>query len=440
MYLPQPFRTIPRHVLTALASLALAPILLLGCASEGPLRPPSLHLPAPAEKLSAERNGDRVILDWSTPAKTTDGELIKGSMAADVCLDLAPESAPPPPKKGTRVRTKKASSAASPTDQQTACLRVAHQPAAPGVAGQAVVEMGALATGAPRLVWYQIELENAEGRAAGVSAPVFVAAGQAPPPVAGLSVTPRREAALVAWKPEPGRATMELKRTLVATADGPVQATAARSTRTQQPFAPGAQKGPPREVVMRPDGAGAKDPGGMIDSGVRDGDSYTYVAQRVETVTLGEHKLELRGLPSAPVSFSFRDTFPPRVPTGLVLVPGGGFGEPPSIDLVWDSNIEADLLGYNVYRSRDGAAFERLNDVPLPAPSYRDMHVEPGHQYTYRSRRSISVRTRAIRAQWQPRLYVDKGEPCGTQRSFWPKARFTFRFRSAMEFYGPRRR
>jgi hypothetical protein len=122
----------------------------------------------------------------------------------------------------------------------------------------------------------------------------------------------------------------------------------------------------------------------MIDPTVRDGDTYTYIAQRVQTVTLGEHMLELRGAPSVPVTFSFRDTFPPRVPTGLVLVPGGGFGEPASIDLVWDANIEPDLLGYNVYRSQDGGGFERLNAVPLPAPSYRDMQVEPGRRYTYR--------------------------------------------------------
>ncbi len=122
----------------------------------------------------------------------------------------------------------------------------------------------------------------------------------------------------------------------------------------------------------------------MIDPGVQDGDTYTYVAQRVQTFSLEGHTLELRGEPSAPVTFAFRDTFPPRMPTGLVLVPGGGFGEPASIDLVWDSNFEPDLLGYTVYRSQDGGSFERLNAAPLAVPSYRDMKVEPGRRYTYR--------------------------------------------------------
>jgi hypothetical protein len=385
MVLREIFRRDGRRAASTLALLACGAVLnpgwILGCASQGPLQPPSLHLPAPAERLTAERRGDQVVLDWTTPAKTTDGELIQGAMAADVCLDLAPEEAPAAAKKAARVHTRKAAGQTGET--QSACLRVAHLAVAPGL-GHAVVDLGALATGAPRLVAYQIELENARGRSAGVSAAAFVAAGAAPPPVTGLRVTPRREAALVAWKAEPGRESMELKRTLVATAAGPVAAAAAERGKGPPGFTPGAPKGPAREVVLRAEGSEGTDAGGMIDTTVRDGDSYIYVAQRVATVTLGEHTLELRGRPSAAVPFAFRDIFPPQVPTGLVLVPGGGFGEPASIDLVWDANFEPDLLGYNVYRSQDGGSFERLNPAPLTAPAYRDLQVEAGPRYTYR--------------------------------------------------------
>ena len=64
-------------------------------------------------------------------------------------------------------------------------------------------------------------------------------------------------------------------------------------------------------------------------------------------------------------------------------MPGGGFGEAPSIDLSWDANIEADVAGYNVYRS-EGAAFARVNAELVATPAFRDMHVEAGRQYTYR--------------------------------------------------------
>lgn len=126
-----------------------------------------------------------------------------------------------------------------------------------------------------------------------------------------------------------------------------------------------------------------KDAGGMIDTSVRDGDTYTYVAQRVQTVSLNGQKFELRSVPSAPVTFTYHDVFPPKAPAGLVLVPGGGFGETPSIDLSWDANYERDILGYNIYRS-DGGGFAKINNEPVSVPAFHDTHVEPGHQYTYR--------------------------------------------------------
>jgi hypothetical protein len=366
--------------------LVLLPLTLvlafeIGCASQGPLQPPSLRLPALAEKLTAERVGTRVHLAWTTPAKTTDGDLIKGPMSASVCLDTAPSATPPPPgpKKGRRKKT-----ASTPTTPAATCSAVAHLAVTPGPSQTTTELSPALSSGSPSLVAYSIELQNANGRSAGQSAPVYVAAGSAPPPVGPLSISARRESAIIQWKPEPGASLMELKRTLIATAEGPVSATPPAPAKTAAPFSPTGSKTPPRELVLRPDVKSAKDPGGISDPGVRDGDTYTYVAQRVLAVTLEGHALELRSPPSAPATFAYRDTFPPKPPTGLVLVPGGGFGEPPSIDLAWDANFEPDLLGYNVYRGDGDAAFVKINPEPLPTPSYRDLQVEPGRQYTYR--------------------------------------------------------
>src|ERR1700677_1156322 len=93
---PPSFRCLANPYPWAVALLSLAVALETGCASQGPLQPPSLHLPAPAEKLTAERVGDQVLLSWTTPAKTTDGDLIKGSISANVCLDTSPSATPPP--------------------------------------------------------------------------------------------------------------------------------------------------------------------------------------------------------------------------------------------------------------------------------------------------------------------------------------------------------
>jgi hypothetical protein len=149
------------------------------------------------------------------------------------------------------------------------------------------------------------------------------------------------------------------------------------------PLSPGAPKAPPREVTLQADHTAA-DPAGMIDTTILDGNTYTYVAQRLQVIVLAGRTLEVRGDSSPVATFTYKDTFPPKPPTGLVLIPGGGFGEAPSIDLSWDANLERDMLGYNVYRSQDTAAFTRLTAEPVPAPAFRDMHVEPGHKYTYR--------------------------------------------------------
>jgi hypothetical protein len=253
---------------------------------------------------------------------------------------------------------------------------------APG-ASKVVVELGApLNAGAPRAVAYSVELLNDRGKSAGPSSPVFIAAGTAPPATGSLKISPRRESAVVEWQPDAAPAVVELKRTLVATSAGPVSdAPKVKQDKSPTPFSP-TPKEPPHEVVLRPDAEG-KDAGGMVDATVREGDTYTYVAQRVETVTLAGHPLEMRSALSPAATFTYHDVFPPKAPTGLLLVPGGGFGEPPSIDLSWDANFENDVVGYNIYRS-SGADFVKQNAEPIAVPSFRDMHAEPGQQYTYR--------------------------------------------------------
>jgi fibronectin type 3 domain-containing protein len=81
--------------------------------------------------------------------------------------------------------------------------------------------------------------------------------------------------------------------------------------------------------------------------------------------------------------------FPPSAPTGLAAIPGGGFGQPASIDLSWEPNSESDLLGYNVYRaeapvSGASASFTRLNPEPIPGTAFRDLNAQPSHSYLYR--------------------------------------------------------
>ena len=74
---------------------------------------------------------------------------------------------------------------------------------------------------------------------------------------------------------------------------------------------------------------------------------------------------------------------PPAAPTNLVAVPGDGV-----VDLSWDANTEADLTGYNVYRSEVPASIDPTMDTPLgsvPAglEAYQDNTVANGTTYFY---------------------------------------------------------
>ncbi len=363
----------------ALSLSCVAALIPLGCASAGQPRPPSLHLPGLAQKLVAARVGDEVKLSWTTPSTTTDGESIRGPVVASVCLDIpsgAAAKAVPRAKRGKRPEI-------SPSSEAP-CNVVATTPASPGPVATSVPLPASLRVGSPTAVAVRVELANGNGRSAGPSAPALVPAGAAPAAVDSLRISARREGAQVQWKPVDGTAVVELKRTVV---DLPATIAPARTSAASAPpprFLPRAANSSVREVALRPDTSSTADPGGVIDRTVQDGGSYLYVAQRVETVTLAGQTLELRSAPSSPVAFAFHDIFPPRAPTGLLLVPGGAFGQPPSLDLSWDPNPESDVLGYNIYRAEGGSEFVRRNAEPVPESAFRDLEVQPGHTYLYR--------------------------------------------------------
>jgi fibronectin type 3 domain-containing protein len=71
--------------------------------------------------------------------------------------------------------------------------------------------------------------------------------------------------------------------------------------------------------------------------------------------------------------------FLPQTPTNLADYP-----QVTSIDLIWDSNQELDIAGYNVYRSTiQGQLGTLLNSTLIPHNMYHDWAVEDGIYYYY---------------------------------------------------------
>ncbi|MEO6805067.1 MAG: hypothetical protein ABI286_03405 [Edaphobacter sp.] len=359
----------------------------VGCASPGPPRPPSLNLPEVVTDLSADRAGDVVELHWTTPEKTTDRLNIKDAMTAEVC----------------RV------AATTPSPHPSNCVAVTRLPVQPGPTHVEVALSADLTIDPPELLAYRVRILNAHGRSAGFSPEAFAASGVAPQPIDQLSATPTRDGAVLQWQQKDTSAAVELDRLIVGPNGVVLTEPAQHKVATKSSSRPAIRKQPavsqkpvagtppkplltnspaPVEVRLRTPPQ-STDAGGTIDHTAQSGETYRYTAQRVRTVTLAGHTLELRSIVSSPVTVVMRSIFPPHAPSGLEAVPGGATAADRSIDLSWSPNTEDDLAGYIVYRQEidlKGVAAgtaTRLNPIPVVGPAFRDQTAITGHRYAY---------------------------------------------------------
>ena len=317
---------------------------LAGCGTPGAPQPPSLDLPDRVTDLSAARTGNQVSLTWTMPKKNTDKLLLKGEVNVRVCRKL--DAGPCQPADGPLLL-------------------------APGADGHFSETLpSALASGPPRALSYFVELKNRSGRSAGLSNAAVVAAGEAPPPVTGLTAEVRKAGVVLRWKPDEKDVAIRLHRLLM---NPP-------SAKPKEGLMAPAPEPVEQDLLVE---AGSQ--GHALDKSVRFGESYEYRAQRVIPVEADGQKLELNGDLSQPVRVQVKDVFPPEMPKGLAAVASvGENGAGPAIDLSWQPDSEADLAGYIVYRREEDGAWQRISPPqPVVGPAFHDAQVQPGHSYHY---------------------------------------------------------
>jgi hypothetical protein len=374
-----------RGVTSAICSLksAIAVVLLVAlvaCAAPSPPLPPSLELPAPATDLHAVRKGNGVVLTWTVPQQTTDGEGIRFLGPTRVCRALlsAPEA--------TRDRTKEKLADCSTPAAELTSLQLDTSKEKPSSSGPERVSArykDPLPVNWMRdpaaSVLYAIESLNTSQRSAGLSNQVRVSAALTKPPPTDFAVQLTVQGVLLTWTgpllstPGGGGTPHYFYRVLRSTEGAP-----------QSTLVGEIEQG--RQAQMR-----------LVDNAFVWEKTYEYrinVTTRIATGTSHACHAESNALPacqdsmdvegedSPAVTVVARDTFPPAVPIALQAV-FSGVGQKPFIDLTWNANTEADLSGYNVYRHDGAGQPVRINAELVKAPAFRDVSVASGKTYFY---------------------------------------------------------
>ena len=329
-------------------------VALAGCGVPGVPKPPSLELPEPVTDLGAVRKGDRVYLEWTVPAETTDRLAVRRLGPTRICrsLEAMRECANPvgevlTPQISGRIPqpTKSAKSAgkvqANYTDSLPQTLLV-EKPSAQ--------------------IFYAISVLNKNGRGAGISNIVHVSAVAALLPPTDFRAQVAAEGVVLSWTRIPHASeTPELR----------------HSYRVYRRLEGGDSDAVVGEVPL--DASATQ----LVDHSFEWEKTYFYRATMVTEIhEEGRPEVQFEGDDTPAVKIFAHDVFPPAVPSGLQAA-FSGVGQQPFIDLIWAPDTDADLAGYNVFRREGGSEPAKINSELAKAPAFRDIHVASGKTYVY---------------------------------------------------------
>lgn len=322
--------------------------MLTACATMGPPQPPSLRLPQPPSDLRASRKGDHVTLRWTLPNRTTDRETIRSLGPTRICRGVGKLK-----DCGTPVGK------ASPFSK----LPTTNSPRRPEGSFEDVLPASIKSDSPDAFVTYAVEVLNQDGHGAGLSNQVRVPLAHTLPPPLNFEAQLVPEGVQLSWS---------------ASASPSPQAGVHYIYRVYR-YGIGNNE----RILVGELPLGNEQGYLLTDSTIEWEKTYEYRAQTVTLIDVpSKPQLEVEGDDTAAVKIFANDVFPPAVPTSLQAVFSGP-GQQAFIDLVWAPVTDADLAGYNIYRSEDGATFAKINSELVRAPAYRDTNVQSSKRYTY---------------------------------------------------------
>jgi len=382
------FGTSFRQSASQAAVFALA-ALLIGCASPGVPRSPSLNLPAPVSDFTALRRGSSVELRFTMPQHNTDRLPLRATtLSATLCRAV----------------------------ETGACVPVAafsKQGVARVTNGHPTVDLlrdqlpDVLTSGPPRLLSYRVELFNPEGHTAGFSDPAYTVAGAAPPAVEGFAAQGSRLGVVLSWNAAADAGKVAIRREDLAPKPPAPPKPSNAPARAKSPLSGPAKTGGDEEPNVVWLGAASPAPDApvneraniLLDATAQTEDAYRYAAERRRSVQLGGRTLEMRSALSAPIVFTLHDTYPPPAPTDLTAASFAVSNTDPAagmaVDLIWQPVDDPGLSGYNIYRQpidvggATTAPGKRLNPAPIRLPAFHDTipasAAEQGYRYSVTS-------------------------------------------------------
>jgi hypothetical protein len=345
-----------RRIALPLALLSVA--IATGCGAPAAPQPPTLNLPQPVRDLAAKRAGNVVHLTFSVPQKTTDKLPVRGAMTAHLCRSV--ESGP----------CQATGTLAIPAQEKSASMDDTLPPE--------------LSQGPLRLLAYRVSILNRAGKSEGTSAPAYTVAGVTPLPVTGFVAIPRRKGIILSWQAtdQPASTTGWIRFDRIRTSAPPPEPEPTGNNSSRNLLTGRNTPGEPAEQILRLSESAAQ--ASAIDATAHTGNSYRYIAQRVEQVTIAGRSIEIAGLPSAPAETAYPDVFPPPVPAGLVSAADTAAK---AIDLDWTPDVDPGLAGYIVYRRATGTTEQpqRISPAgkPVTSSNWTDTTAVPGQRYAY---------------------------------------------------------
>jgi hypothetical protein len=310
------------------AAAVAAFLLSTGCGYIGTTMAPLANVPAAPNDLTAIQRGAKVIAHFTVPNTTTEGFLIRGAPELDLRAGPAPDVWSEPEWAAQAERVAPAHIATLP-------------PARPNGTEQQLAEYEFSSTAwTGKTIVVAARVIGSNKKASNWSALVTlpVVAPLAKPQQ--LLATPLANGIRLTWRGADGHF-----RVLRRADGGDGYAEIATTTAPE-----------------------------YLDAGAEFGKTYSY--QVLAFAAVAPQK-EAESDLSEEKTILYKDEFPPAAPAGLIATPS-----PASVELSWESNTEPDLAGYRVYRSTDGAGFEKIGDVN-EIPAYSDHAVERGKKYRY---------------------------------------------------------